>query len=209
MDLFLVRHASSTREAIGTWGRRFDAPLADGYQEQLREAKNALERLPRARIYSSPLSRCMQSAEYIWPDHKVHVVEAFQAYHSGFFEEKSEEFVKAHYPQYAAMTFRERFLEPQFGEESIRSQAIRVANGLYSILEHLSGTPAIVAHYSSINIIAHFASDNWDIDTHADGKYDLLDGAHISLRMNPYVLHDNLERWLMSVSHSNDRLDVY
>lgn len=193
MDLVLVRHATSTRAAMGIWGRRFDAPLAPGFEAQLAETVSALRAIGDPMIFSSPLLRCRQTAAYIFPDREILAIDEFIAYHSGDLEQMTEESVRQRYPAYPGLTFRDRFLEPAFGEESIAAQVQRVAHGLLRVLDGYIGTKVIVAHYSSINIIAHIAARNFDTRTYADGTYDLRDGAHLRLTVNPSAITGDLE----------------
>lgn len=192
-ELVLVRHASSTRAQIGIWGRRFDAPLAAGFEKQLARTKSALQFLDRPTVFSSPLARCRDTAAFVFPEHDIQVVDQLKAYHSGVWEDVTEDYIRHHHPTYLGLSFRDRFLRPEFGEESMDEQAQRVACGLLRVLQQSAGTTVIVAHYSSINVVAHIASRNFETHTYADGTYDLPDGGYISLTMNPTVVVNDLE----------------
>lgn len=196
VELVLVRHASSTRAQVGVWGRRFDAPLATGFEQQLAETKAALQLLDQPTVFSSPLARCRETAAFVFPHHEVQVVDDLRAYHSGTMEDLTEDYIRERHPTYLGLSFRERFLQPAFGEESMADQAQRVAHGLARVLQASVGTTVVVAHYSSINIVANLVSRNFAIHTYADGIYDLPDGGYIRLTMNPAaVLRDLKERW--------------
>ncbi|PBD00828.1 broad specificity phosphatase PhoE [Streptomyces sp. Ag82_O1-15] len=188
MELVLVRHATSTRSRVGVWGRLYDAPLVDGFEEQLAETRAALESLEKSKVYSSPLLRCLESAAFIFPQKAVRIVEEFRAYHSGFFEEKTEAFIREHNPEYMSLSYRDRFLRPYFDEESMEAQASRVERGILRVLGEGAPISVIVAHYSTINIIAHIGSLNWETDTYADGTYDVAEGAFIRKRVDPVVV---------------------
>lgn len=191
-ELVLIRHATSMRAQLGMWGRQFDAPLASGFESELAETKAALWNLDKPIIISSPLARCRETAAFVFPEHPIHVIDEFKAYHSGQFENVTEAYVREQYPWYLERTFRDRFLEPGFGEESIGAQAGRVASGLAHALGAYQGTLVIVAHYSSINIIAHLVAGNFEPLTYADGTYNLRDGEFIRLPFNPSVVRANL-----------------
>ncbi|WP_280392791.1 histidine phosphatase family protein [Nocardia brasiliensis] len=191
--LILVRHASSVRAKIGIWGRRFDAPLAVGFEHQLTESRSKLGSLHNPIIFSSPMKRCIQTANYLFPNRFIHVVDGLKAYHSGILEDVTEEYLREHHPNYMSSSFRDRFLRPSYGEESMADQAIRVAGGLLLVLKEQRtlgnctdvGASVIFAHYSTINIIAHIVSRNFSTDTYADGVYDLQEGAFIRFEMDP------------------------
>ncbi|MBF6171110.1 histidine phosphatase family protein [Nocardia blacklockiae] len=193
MDLVLVRHARSVRAKTGIWGRLFDAPLDEGFEHQLSEARSALASLSEAAVFSSPLLRCRETADFVCPLAEIEVVDEFRAYHSGVFEDKPESFVHEHSPGYMELSYRERFLRPKFGEESVASQASRVRGGIRKVLQKGAPVSVIVAHYSTINIIAHVGSLNWDEDTYADGVYDLAEGAFIRMAIDPAAVAIGLQ----------------
>ena len=65
MDLRIVRHAESTANAQGRWQGRHDYPLSDLGRQQasrLRDRFESEDYLP-TRIYSSPLSRTLETAQ--------------------------------------------------------------------------------------------------------------------------------------------------
>lgn len=184
MDLYLVRHATSTRARVGVWGRLVDVPLEHGAERQLVSARSAVAAVRDPTVFSSPLSRCRETARLVCPGQKVRVIDEFRAYHSGIFEKATEAAVRDHYPQYVTLSYRDRFLQPRFGEESIADQADRVAVGLLKVLRTSTGAAVVVAHYSTINIIAHMVSLNWNQSEYADGVYDLAEGGVIHLAVD-------------------------
>lgn len=193
MELLLVRHATSARSRLGIWGRLYDAPLLEGFAAQLTETKTALESLDVPRIFSSPLSRCLETAAFIFPQRTVQIVDEFRAYHSGIFEEETEAFLLENHPEYVSLSYRQRFLRPQFGEESIVAQTSRVARGLVRILNEGGSTLVTVAHYSTINIIANIVMLNWSTDSYADGLFDIAEGAFIRMTVDPAIVLAGVE----------------
>lgn len=185
MELILVRHATSTRSRVGIWGRLYDAPLVEGFEDQLTETRAELESLEESKVYSSPLSRCLETAAFIFPRKSIQIVEKFRAYHSGFFEDKTEDFIREHNSEYMSLSYRDRFLRPHFDEESMAAQVSRVKTGILDVLGEGAPISVIVAHYSTINIVAHISSLNWEIDTYADGTYDVVEGAFIRKTVDP------------------------
>jgi len=190
--LYLVRHATSRRARIGVWGRLVDAPLEDGFAAQLSRTRADLASVPDPAVFSSPLRRCRETARLLIPDRPVHVVDEFRAYHSGVFEGETVAFVAQHHPEYLGRSYRQRFLRPEFGEESIADQTVRVARGLLDVLEADAEASVVVAHYSTINIVAHVSALNWDRDTYADGVYDVADGEYIVVSIDPAAIRAGL-----------------
>lgn len=195
-ELVLVRHASSIRREIGIWGRRFDAPLAAGFEEQLEHSRRYIEGIQDFVLISSPLQRCLQTAQYIAPDLPIAIINDFTAYHSGAMEELRESEISVNHPEYLEQSFSERFLSPRFGEESLVEQARRVARGLASALRMASDGNApsivIVGHYSSINAIGHMATNSWDVRTYGLGTFDLEDGEFLRLSIDASFLGKRL-----------------
>lgn len=177
VELILVRHAASTRAEDGVWGRLYDAPLAEGFEFQLAETKSYLQAAENLRIVSSPLRRCRETAAFVFPQGNVEIVDEFRAYHSGALEDATEQLIQKQYPEYFKLSYRERFLQPKFNEESIEEQAHRVARGLLKMLDDggdgSGRRTAIFTHFSVLNIIAHIVSQNWNLKTYADGTFNV------------------------------------
>jgi alpha-ribazole phosphatase len=182
MDLFLVRHASSQRKSLDVWGRLYDAGLDLAHIEQLDATRTALATLKDRTIFSSPLLRCVESARIIFGIHEpVVILDEIRAYHSGTFEDKSETYVRTYYPAYTDKTFKERFVNPEFGEESISAQALRVRRGLLRILEAATANAVVVTHYSVINIVAGLVALDFDPNHYAEGRIDISEGGLLHL----------------------------
>jgi broad specificity phosphatase PhoE len=185
MEIYLLRHAASLRRTLGVWGRLFDADLDSEYLFQLDNAKTTLSNLAGRTVFSSPLSRCLQSGRFIFgPDEPLIIVPELRAYHSGVLEDKHEEYVRTHYPLYIDKTFKERFTVPQFGEESMAAQALRVRKGLRRILEAGAENVVVITHYSAINIIAGLAAFDFDTSRYAEGKVDVVEGGLVKLTLD-------------------------
>lgn len=194
MDLYLVRHATSTRHKVDAWGRLIDLPLDADFKKELAGTRSVLSCVPTKRVFSSPLMRCIHSAEFVCPNDSIRVVNELRAYHSGVFEHQSITFMRTHHLAYASLQYRDKFLDPKFGEESIRDQAKRVASGLLRVLRTETPAAVIVTHYSTINIVAHFAARNWDHTQYGDGVYDVTEGGLLHLPVEAPDLIDALMR---------------
>lgn len=190
MEIYLVRHAASVRKASGIWGRLFDAKLDPDCLYQLDKAKVTLSSLQPRAVFSSPLLRCVQSARIIFgPDEPISVVKELRAYHSGILEELDEASVARLHPTYIGRTFKDKFTNPQFGEESIDAQAQRVREGFRYILQTTpETTTVIVSHYSVMNIICGLAAFEFDPRGYADGKIDVVEGGLVTLTVDRAAL---------------------
>ncbi|MEI2775230.1 MAG: histidine phosphatase family protein [Tetrasphaera sp.] len=191
-ELVLVRHASSTRREVGIWGRRYDVPLAEGFERQLEHSRRYVEAIQNFVLVSSPLKRCLETAAFLAPNHPIEVIHELTAYHSGAMEDLSESDIAAQYPGYLELSYAERFVRPKFGEESLAEQALRVGRGLGMLLGFAADSElrsiVVVAHYSSINVIGHMAINSWDVGTYGSGVFDLEDGELLRLSIDaPFV----------------------
>lgn len=183
MKLYLIRHAKSLRAKMGAFGRTVDVDIDQDFLSQCDEARSFLALRSFEAIATSPLARCRSTLKQIFgTDRRFTEISDFRAYHSGALEDKSEEFVIKMYPGYENLPYRDRFLRPKFGEESITEQAIRVRRGLNTLLEKCSGGDVcICTHYSVINIIGHLAAGNMHSETYGDGSFDVPEGGFIAL----------------------------
>ena len=196
-EIILLRHATSTRERDGQWGRLYDAPLGTSYKGELGNALSNLGQRQVPRVHSSPLLRCTLTARHVFPDSEIILVDDLRAYHSGIFEGLTESEVLRAYPNYVNLPYKDRFLHPRFGEESIESQARRVSCGLEAILSaDVEDVVVIVAHFSTINVIAHIALGNLDPRTFADGAFDIAPGDFLSLSVALPQIKDHLSELL-------------
>lgn len=192
-ELVLVRHASSTRAQEGLWGRLYDAPLAQGYQAQLRQTRRDLGGFDGQKVLSSPLLRCTQTAEHLFPQSQVELVPEFRAYHSGELESVTEEYVAREHPGYLQLSYGERFLCPRFNEESVELQILRVARGLHRVLQSNEQFLLIVTHYSTLNIIANLGARNWDTQLHAGGVYNVAFAGYLRIAIDPRIILGDIE----------------
>lgn len=190
MILYLLRHGISTRKALGFWGRNFNAPLALEHLTMLNASRDTIKALRAPSLFSSPLLRCQQSLIYAsegkWP---ITEVPEFRAYHSGQLEEATEVFVRKNFPEYAELTYSEKFNTPRYGEESIAYQAMRVRRGLVQLLSLPQSCEAVVcSHYSVITIICNLVARNFNLATYGAGDLEISEGGLIKLSVNPKVL---------------------
>ena len=193
VTLHLLRHAASTREKLGRFGRRFDASLDPLRVRELDDAKGMIEDLRLDSLISSPLERCKQSLRYVCDsDCKFTIDPAFTAYHSGYFEDKTDKFVREFHPEYLQLSYGERFLKPIHGEESIAYQRARVAAGLFRILAGRKVDILISTHYSVINMLGNLIRLEFDLQPYAEGRFDVPLGGYLRLAVDVESLGDFL-----------------
>ena len=92
MELILIRHGTTQ----GNLEKRFvgvlDVPLAPQGEELARRVSPTLPRVEH--IYRSPLLRCRQTAQLLWPDTEMTVIQGLRETDFGPFEGKNHEELK-------------------------------------------------------------------------------------------------------------------
>ena len=92
MELILIRHGTTQ----GNLEKRFvgvlDVPLAPQAEELARRVSPTLPRVEH--IYRSPLLRCRQTAQLLWPDTEMTVIQGLRETDFGPFEGKNHEELK-------------------------------------------------------------------------------------------------------------------
>jgi len=99
--VILVRHGKTQWNAEGRYQGKMDIPLNEEGKEQARRVGEALKAFPVKAVYSSPLSRCRETAEEIAKHHglEVKVKEGFKEIDHGQWEGMLAKEVEEKYPE--------------------------------------------------------------------------------------------------------------
>lgn len=82
----IFRHGLTDANENGVYIGRTDLPLSDAGRESLQDKFEQLEYPKVQRVYSSPLERAVQTAEIIFPDREVVIVDDLREMDFGVFE---------------------------------------------------------------------------------------------------------------------------
>ena len=97
MKILLIRHGKTAGNLEKRYIGRTDEPLCPAGIEELRAC-----RFPQwSVLVSSPMQRCLQTAEFLFPAQKIHICEAFRECDFGDFEGKNHAELDGD-PQYQA-----------------------------------------------------------------------------------------------------------
>lgn len=141
------------------------------------------------------MKRCVQSLAYVNTTWNPTKIEEFRAYDSGSFEAVTEDFIRVNFPEYLVRSYAERFISPQFGEESVSEQVARVRAGFIKMLQMARKDNVVVcAHFSVINIIANLAAGNRDLLGNASGLFEVDEGGLLIIDIDPIDLLWKLDR---------------
>ena len=82
----IFRHGLTDANENGVYIGRTDLPLSDAGREALQDKFEQLEYPKVQRVYSSPLERAVQTAEIIFPDREIVIVDDLREMDFGVFE---------------------------------------------------------------------------------------------------------------------------
>lgn len=89
--LYLIRHGITQGNLDGKYIGQTDLPLCPKGKKQIEELA-ALEIYPDVgKVYSSPLARCLETAEIIYPEQKLMLIDELSEMNFGDFENKSQQ----------------------------------------------------------------------------------------------------------------------
>lgn len=149
MELILIRHGTTQgnleKRFIGT----LDVPLAPQGEELARKVGPTLPRVEH--IYRSPLMRCRQTAELLWPGVAMTVIDELRETDFGPFEGKNHEELKDD-PLYQAWIGQDDHLN--FAAMPVGESAQQVVDRVSIGLEKLVKDAA--AHgYDRVGVVSH------------------------------------------------------
>lgn len=133
--LFLIRHGITEGNLSGKYTSFTDLPLCDeGYANIKRNADD--EMYPDVqKVYSSPLKRCIETADIIYPNRYVGRIENLSECNFGEFEGRTPDEL-AEVPEYTEW-LRGGFQAKAPGGESNEEFTLRCLNGLDEILKDM------------------------------------------------------------------------
>lgn len=149
MELVLIRHGTTRgnleRRFIGT----LDIPLIPEGEERARRVSPTLPKVEH--LYRSPLLRCRQTAQLLWPGVDETVVEELRETDFGPFEGKNHEELKDDplYQAWLGMGDRPNFAAMPVGE-SAEEVVERVSRGLEKVV-----ADATARGFARVGVVSH------------------------------------------------------
>ena len=145
--LHFIRHGETAGNSEGRYIGRTDLPITHDSAIAIKEYADSGVYPDVDIIYSSPLSRCLQTANIIYPGQELKVVENFNEYNFGIFENKTAAEV-ADNPDFKAWTSGKVSGVPQ--GETTEEFTARISEGLQQIVFDMSEN-----NYTHAAIILH------------------------------------------------------
>ena len=146
--IHLIRNALTDENLEGRYIGHTNVEISEEGKEQLRQMKAELIYPPVDAVFTSPLKRCLQTADILYPDNKPLVIDGFIEYNFGEFENKTAEQLEK-YEEFPRWLAGERGVKPPYGESN-GEFAKRVCDTFEKVAEGLMKTgttsAAIVTH---------------------------------------------------------------
>ena len=93
-QIHLIRHALTAENLEGRYIGHTDVPLCEDGIKQVEQMKEEMEYPSVDAVFTSPLSRCIDTAKLIYPEHEPVVINELIEYDFGEFEGKTAEDLK-------------------------------------------------------------------------------------------------------------------
>ena len=146
--IHLIRHGLTQGNYDGKYIGVTDEPLSHAGVEALEELRREYEYPRVQKVYASPLRRCLQTADMLFPDTLTEAVDQLKEYNFGIFENKTMAELKDD-PAYCEWIAGGMVAAPPEGEEK-ESFYHRLRHGFSAVLNDMMGQhihdAAIVTH---------------------------------------------------------------
>ena len=146
--IHLIRNALTDENLEGRYIGHTNVEISDDGKKQLAAMKEELIYPPVDAVFTSPLKRCTQTAEILYPDNKAIVIDGFIEYNFGEFENKTAEQLEK-YEEFPRWLAGEKGVKPPYGESN-EDFAKRVCETFEKVAEGLMKTgtlnTAIITH---------------------------------------------------------------
>ncbi len=146
--IYLIRHGATDETLRGKYIGSTDVSLSKKGREALIEIKENIGYPYVEKVFSSPLARCVESCELIYPDKDIKTINALRECSFGDWEGKSAAELAG--DANFALWLQNSDKTPPPGGESGKEFASRVCRGFERLVEELSAdntkTAAIVTH---------------------------------------------------------------
>ena len=147
--LHFIRHGMTEGNRVGRYVGRMDLPVCADGREMLEEMKKKYEYPQVQEVYCSPLLRCLQTADILYPDTPLTVVDDLVELSLGDFEGQYMEELKNN-PAYMAWISDSLKNTPPGAVETGEEFAARVGYALHSIFMNMTQNriteAAVIAH---------------------------------------------------------------
>lgn len=182
--LHILRHGLTKGNLDGLYIGHTDTPLCTEGKEQLLQMKKELCYPDCSFLFSSPLSRCTETAKILYPSVKPIIIDGLIEYNFGEFEGKSAAELYEKQPLFPRWLAGEEGVAPPFGETN-EDFAKRVCSSFVKIVDGLLKTGAdnavIITHGGVMGAIL----SNFGLPEASAHEWLAPSGCGFSLRITP------------------------
>ena len=154
--IHLIRHGVTKDNIEGVYCGITDTPLCDDGKDQLRQMKEEYSYPGSQFLFTSPLTRCKETAEILYPELKPIVIDGLTEYNFGEFEGKTAEELHKKDKGFERWLKGEPGVRPPFGESN-EDFAKRVCSSFVKIVDGVIKTGTedliIITHGGVISTI--------------------------------------------------------
>lgn len=181
--LHFIRHGMTEGNRVGRYVGRLDLPVCREGREQLEQMKSRYLYPEVQEVYCSPLLRCQQTADILYPDTPRTIVEDLVEMSLGDFEGQYIESLKNN-PAYLDWISDSLRHSPPNSVETGEQFAVRVAQALYRIFMNMTQNriteAAVIAHGGVFtSMLSAFAMPRRSM-----GEWALSNGSGYTVRMS-------------------------
>lgn len=181
--IHLIRNALTDEKLQGRYIGHTDVELSEDGKKQLEEMKKELVFPPVEAVFTSPLKRCVQTAEILYPNNKPLIIDGLIEYNFGEFENKTAEQLEK-YEEFPHWLAGEKGVKPPYGESN-EDFGKRVCAAFEKIAEGLMKTgvteAALITHGGVI--MAILAS--YGIPEYPMHEWMTPNGCGFTIKVNP------------------------
>lgn len=199
--LHFIRHGMTEGNRVGRYVGRLDLPVCREGREQLEKMKERYEYPDVQEVYCSPLLRCQQTADILYPDTPRTIVEDLVEMSLGDFEGQYIESLKNN-PAYIDWISDSLRHSPPNSVETGEQFAVRVAQALYRIFMNMTQNhiteAAVIAHGGVfMSMLSAFAMPRRSM-----GEWALSNGSGYTVRMTTELwMRDQIIEVIGTVPH--------
>lgn len=206
--IYLIRHGMTEANVGGRYVGVTDVPLCAEGEMELKKLAQDYEYPAVGKIYSSPLTRCLQTAEALYPDLQPQIIPQLREYNFGIYENKSVDDLKddKNFLQWLSTNMAEA---PEGGENMMEFGS-RIKEGINAVvldmMKQKISDAAVVTHGGVIMAILSMcgiparAATEWAVD---NGRgYSVLVNASLWSSSQMFEVCDRLPYGMEDVSDS-------
>ncbi|MBO4693964.1 MAG: histidine phosphatase family protein [Clostridia bacterium] len=153
--IHFIRHGITEANLKGQYvGNRTDLPLCYSGVDELRALRDTIDYPDVQRLYVSPMLRCKQTADIIYPDNDYTVIDEFAEYDFGSFEGKTAHELEK--DESFALWTSGKIPSPPGGETTenfIKRLAMGLRRTLENMMENDADNSAVIMHGGAIMML--------------------------------------------------------